>query len=612
MTKKTFFPIAVKLITIITAIILISLATTTFLITAVIRNDVRVTAENNNFSLNTHSASEAEIFLNSVITNTTFIINLINNSENAATVSESVFETDRTIAAILAPGFLELINNNFFYSNGFDLEHLREYEKQNHESIEKAENGESVLLNAYPAFETQLLALFVPLQLNNTNTAVMILFDPAALTDSFGSGTNKAVLVNSAGEILVSSDIDSIKNGENIKESVIYGILSESSGRQRQFVYMEDGHEIFASFCRLLGGEAVVITTINDEIVFEALKTATRRNIWLGLTVLWFAVLFVWFFSKTISLPVSRLKETVNAIEQGDYDVEPDVRTKDELEVLSDSIVNMSHGLKERERLKESFGRFTNSQIAEKAMKGELQLGGENRFITIFFTDIRNFTEYSEKLLPDEVVTFLNDFLEIMVECITKTGGCVDKFIGDAIMAVWGAPNSSASPKDDALAAVTSAFLMRNALAEYNLTRKEKGLKPIHTGCGINSGDVVAGQVGSHERMEYTVIGDTVNLASRIESINKQLSTDILITENTYKLIKEYVVAEKMPSFHVKGKKKAVKLYAPVALKQSADGLLDNAEQCKTLKELRKKLGMKEPDLSGVDIDEEEKKYNIG
>ncbi|MBP5792031.1 MAG: hypothetical protein J6W46_00105, partial [Spirochaetaceae bacterium] len=133
MTKKTFFPIAVKLITIITAIILISLATTTFLITAVIRNDVRVTAENNNFSLNTHSASEAEIFLNSIITNTTFIINLINNSENESTVSESVFETDRTIAAILAPGFLELINNNFFYSNGFDLEHLREYEKQNHE-----------------------------------------------------------------------------------------------------------------------------------------------------------------------------------------------------------------------------------------------------------------------------------------------------------------------------------------------------------------------------------------------------------------------------------------------------------------------------------------------
>ncbi len=611
MDKKNFFPIAVKLISIITAIILISLAITTFLITAVIRNDVRITAENNNFSLNTHSASEAEIFLNSIITNTTFIINLINNSENSATVSESVFETDRTIAAILAPGTLELVNNNFFYSDGFDLEHIKEYEKQNEEALQKAENGESVLLNAYPFFGTQLLALFVPLQLNNTNTAVMILFDSGALTDSFGSGTNKAVLVNSRGDILVSSDIDAIRNGESISGSAIFDIVSEGSSRQRQLVYTENGSEIFASFCRLLGGEAIVITQITDEIVFEALRTATRRNIWLGLTVMWFAVLFVWFFSKTISLPVSRLENTVHEIEQGEYDVQPDVHTHDELEVLSDSIVKMSQGLKERERLKESFGRFTNSQIAEKAMRGELQLGGENRFVTIFFTDIRNFTEYSEKLQPDEVVTFLNDFLEILVECITRTGGCVDKFIGDAIMAVWGAPNGSASSKDDALAAVSSAFLMRSALIEYNKKRVEKGLSPIHTGCGINSGDVVAGQVGSHERMEYTVIGDTVNLASRIESINKQLSTDILITENTYKLVKEYLVAEKMPSFKVKGKKKAVKLYAPVALKDSPYSLPEGTVQYKTLKELRKMLGMKEPDLSGVDIDEEEKKYHI-
>lgn len=144
---------------------------------------------------------------------------------------------------------------------------------------------------------------------------------------------------------------------------------------------------------------------------------------------------------------------------------------------------------------------------------------------------------------------------------------------------------------------------MRVSLFRFNKSRKEKGLPPVKIGCGINSGPVVAGQIGSDERMEYTVIGDAVNLASRTEALNKPFATDILITENTYNLIKDKVIVEEMPGVHVKGKTDAIKMFAVINLK----GKVRPA----TLAEVRKIIGTQAPDLSKVNTDDEEKKYKI-
>ena len=263
----------------------------------------------------------------------------------------------------------------------------------------------------------------------------------------------------------------------------------------------------------------------------------------------------------------------------------------------------MGKGLSEREKLMVSFSKFTNKTIAQKAASGELSLGGENRTATIFFSDIRSFTAMSEKMQPHEVVEFLNAYMTRMVDCVNKTGGVVDKYIGDAIMAVWGAPESSGSPAADALHAVTAALMMRDSLARFNSERAAKGLAPVRIGCGINSGPVVAGQIGSEERMEYTVIGDAVNLASRTEALNKPFATDILITENTYSLIKEKIIAAEMPGVHVKGKTEAIKMFAVINL-CGRDG-------AKSIADVRKLIGTVAPDLSKVHTDDEEKKYNI-
>ena len=141
-----------------------------------------------------------------------------------------------------------------------------------------------------------------------------------------------------------------------------------------------------------------------------------------------------------------------------------------------------------------------------------------------------------------------------MVACIEATGGVVDKFIGDAIMGVWGAPLSAGTPKDDALAAIRAMIMMRESLLEFNRDRGGPDKPLIHNGSGLNTGPCIAGQIGSMSRMEYTVIGDAVNLASRIEALNKPFGTDVLISEYTYELVKDDVVAEPMPSITVKGK----------------------------------------------------------
>ena len=298
-------------------------------------------------------------------------------------------------------------------------------------------------------------------------------------------------------------------------------------------------------------------------------------------------------------------------IKNGDYKINIKPHTHDELALLTTSFVDMSKGLAERERLKDSFGRFTNKAVAEKAMRGELVLGGETKFVTIFFSDIRSFTAISDKLSANQVVDFLNEYMTRMVKCVTATGGFIDKYIGDAIMATWGTPISTGTPKQDAINSIRCALMMRSELISFNKDRGTPDKPIIKIGCGINSGNVVAGQIGSSERMEYTCIGDTVNVASRTESLNKPFCTDILITEDTYQLVKDVVTVEKMRPVKVKGKENPMDMYAVINMPDEQDIPGAGPLGFKTLAQVREALGFAEPQLDGVDLNEEEKKFKI-
>jgi adenylate cyclase len=173
-------------------------------------------------------------------------------------------------------------------------------------------------------------------------------------------------------------------------------------------------------------------------------------------------------------------------------------------------------------------------------------------------------------------------------------------------MAHWGTAYTSGSPKQDAFNCVKAAIMMRRALHFMNNNRKKNdtGNPAIQIGCGINTGIVTAGQIGSDLRMEYTVIGDPVNLASRIEALNKPLGTDILISENTWRLVKNKFITEEMPSVSVKGKAKPLRIFAVVNFSRTGKGP-------QNLADVRRLLGIKAPDMDKVDVNAHEEKYTI-
>ena len=288
----------------------------------------------------------------------------------------------------------------------------------------------------------------------------------------------------------------------------------ESKSDKSQYLLPdENGEKWFYAFNKIVGDMAVV-TCVSEADVFEAINKTRYRIILLSVAVLFLSILIIRFFSKTLTRPIDTLVEATKQIGAGHYDLALKPKTKDEIGFLTTNFMDMTAGLSERNRLMNTFTRFTNKFIAEKAAKGELKPGGERKNATIFFSDIRSFTALSEKLTPDEVVEFLNEYFARMCECVDKTNGIVDKFIGDAVMAVWGAPESAGSQEADAWNAVKAALMMRIALYHLNQKRIAGGKNPIKIGCGINTGPIVAGQIGSEGHMNYTVIGDTVNLAS--------------------------------------------------------------------------------------------------
>ncbi|MGB0955003.1 MAG: adenylate/guanylate cyclase domain-containing protein [Panacagrimonas sp.] len=227
-------------------------------------------------------------------------------------------------------------------------------------------------------------------------------------------------------------------------------------------------------------------------------------------------------------------------------------------------------------RVKATMSRYMSKEVAEQLLEaGESVLGGRLQKVSILFSDLRGFTSISESLGARETVSVLNDYFEHMVEVIFEHQGILDKYIGDAIMALFGSPFVGEQDADNAVATATG---MIKALALLNADRKAQGAEPMQMGIGIGTGDVVVGNIGSHRRMEYTVIGDSVNLAARLESATKQYGLQILISEATLASMTDPVRVREIDRIRVKGKDQAVAVFEP--LDHHDDNSFPHMEEC--------------------------------
>ena len=245
----------------------------------------------------------------------------------------------------------------------------------------------------------------------------------------------------------------------------------------------------------------------------------------------------------------------------------------DEGEGVRGALVVMED-ISQEKRLKSTMYRYMTQELAEQLLAGgDAKMGGDRKEVSVLFSDIRSYTTLTESLAAEDVVMMLNEYFETMVEAVFNYKGTLDKYIGDAIMAVFGSPLPI---PDHAWMAVQTAIDMRLRLCEFNIKRIEK-LKPqnqkeldmatIRIGIGINSDTVISGNIGSTRRMEFTAIGDGVNLGSRLEGASKQYGIDAVISESTYKLCGDRVRVRELDRIQVKGKNQPVSVYELVGLK---------------------------------------------
>lgn len=319
--------------------------------------------------------------------------------------------------------------------------------------------------------------------------------------------------------------------------------------------------EVLGAYKRTRQG-LILVSEIERSKILEPVQKAKALAIFISGCIIAGAILLIFFFSLSISRPIELLADLVGDVSKGNFDVKAAQKVKkliqDEVSDLAVAFDNMTEGLKERDKVKNLFSKFHGSSVTDDLLQKDVGLGGQSKDVAVFFSDVRGFTAFAEKKDPSEVVEMLNEYFGIMVKIINQHGGVVDKFIGDAIMAVWGAPKQS---ENDALQAVKACIEMRKGLDQLNTARIARGQGPLMIGMGLHFGKAISGTIGSSERMEYTVIGNTVNTASRIEASTKAFGADLLISQEVVDRIGESFWIERAGAAEVKGRSEALVMY---------------------------------------------------
>ncbi|MBF9017102.1 MULTISPECIES: adenylate/guanylate cyclase domain-containing protein [unclassified Oceanispirochaeta] len=603
------YPIGIKMSIITSLIIIIALTGMIMLATYFFLQDSQVRVEESNLKISETIAAQVEESLLAIGNSASLLLLGVGDEDSVSqrNFKSYYFRSERNIlfAGITEEGRL-FYNESLLAELDVSESFIQGVIDDHSEQIRLAKGGTASVFNVSTYFGIPVLGITIPYKQEQGIKTLFILTD---IRDNLqkavqSRGITSTFIVDSTGNLIAHPDKTIVTSGVNLGDLTIVKELFSSAVNTGQIRYEQEDKEVFfGSYKKISFGRLGVITTVPEELAFEAIYRIQRRNILLMIMFVALAILIIYYYSKSLSGPIRKLVGATQAIEAGNYTLDLKPKSQDEVGVLTRAFLNMGMGLEEKERIKDAFGRFVNKEVAELAEKGEIQLGGEIKNATIFFSDIRSFTAISEQLTPEEVVIFLNEYMTLMVDCVNQTKGAVDKYIGDAIMAIWGAPISHGN---DAENAVNGALLMRTALRKFNQDRGGDRKPIIKIGCGLNSGEVLAGQIGSNYRMEYTVIGDAVNLASRIEALNKPMGSDVLISQGTADIVEGIFDLVPMNKIMVKGKSEPQQIYAVL-------GRMDNPDRPRSMKELREKVGITGDfdNIADVNMEKEEVKYEI-
>jgi adenylate cyclase len=264
--------------------------------------------------------------------------------------------------------------------------------------------------------------------------------------------------------------------------------------------------------------------------------------------------------ARTLVRPIRQLEGAMEQVEAGNLDVTAPVASRDEIGQLATSFNHMVEGLRREALVRDLFGQYVTPELAQAAIERRGQLDGELVTCTVLFADIRDFTGISEALPATRLIKILNEYFTRMSAVVVEERGFVNKFGGDSLLAVFGTPLNP--DPDHASCGVHAALRMQSVLAEFNRDQNEAWLPQIVIGIGIATGDVVAGNVGSETKLEYTVIGDAVNVASRLQAMTKELGLPILVNGETARAAGAVGRFERVAEVSVRGKARAVDVFS--------------------------------------------------
>lgn len=356
-------------------------------------------------------------------------------------------------------------------------------------------------------------------------------------------------------------DVDSVtevrhlKRLEDIDNGVVNSILenpdqdSVTDGQGVGYIFTT------SSFPTGYGARWHIITYTPENLILGDIRKVIYQSILISLVVLFLVIAAVVFISRRVSNPIVEIAEASRSLKKMDLavSINSDSNIK-EIRQAQDALLSLKSGLA-------SFKRYMPADLVNRLIQaGQVaKVGGQVKDLAIMFTDIENFTTISESLSPEELTTQLSEYLDHVVHIILENEGTIDKYIGDAVLAFWGAPEDVENAVHKA---VKAAILIHEKLDEVNREWSAQGKPELKTRIGIHYGKTLVGNIGSNERLNYTIIGDNVNIASRLEGANKQYGTKIIISQAVHDIVKDDFESRSLDSIMLKGKTEPVKIYS--------------------------------------------------
>ena len=318
---------------------------------------------------------------------------------------------------------------------------------------------------------------------------------------------------------------------------------------------------------------AVIQKSYNENI--ENVQAFQNVLLQFYIAVIAVSLIAVVLLARSVTRPILDLALRVRRIEAGDYGQAVQVSGEDEIGQLAGSVNNMAKGLAEKEKVRDLLGKVVSHEIAEELLSKTIALGGEERIVTVLFSDIKGFTSLCENMAPEAVLTLLNRYLSEITEVIEANRGVVDKYTGDSVMALFGAPLNRPNDAQNAIATVLS---IQSTIATLNATNRATGMLEIGAGIGVHTGLVVAGNLGSQNRLNYTVIGDSVNLSARLEGLTRKYHVPNIVSDATRADAPGFVYRE-LDLVRVAGKKEPVRIFEVVGREGEVDAATLSAVQ---------------------------------